>query len=534
MAQRNLLSLLKDTSAAVAPTVALSLFGLIAAGGLAFDYARMASLDTELQNAADQAALAAASQLDGKVNARARALSAAQTLVVNQTRFANDSNASGRTITVPTLVFYQSYDADADTPGALADTDANAKFVQVTTGTREAFFALTPIVAAARSGNLSAAAVAGIGGAVCKVPPLMICNPNEDASLSFPLSTDEGIGLKLEAGGGGAWAPGNYGYLNFGNGANALERALGANSDIADCVSSDSIGTKTGNNASVTTGLNTRLDIYDNGLTAYCSVSPDPTASTPGLSQCSPAMNTRKDIIRPKLDSSGPGGGGGNSKINCRVENGKEAWIVPTVQYEPGVTPTNMGFPRDECHAGSTAGSCLRGRFGNGEWNRATYFSVNHTAADLTAAVSWAGRANAAALTRYDVYKWEIATNKLSPREAEKNLEVEQENGNGKKKFDFYSYSSPRCAVGAPESTTQKDRRVLTAAVINCNADNVAGSTPAIKPIGWVDLLFVEPSLDRKYTGKDQIYVEVIGTATRPGGGNAFQYFLRSKPYLVK
>ena len=41
-------------------------------GGLAFDYARMASLDTELQDAADQAALAAASQLDRRPDAAAR------------------------------------------------------------------------------------------------------------------------------------------------------------------------------------------------------------------------------------------------------------------------------------------------------------------------------------------------------------------------------------------------------------------------------------------------------------------------------
>ena len=38
----------RDLNAAVAPTVALSLIGLIAAGGIAFDYARMAGLDTEL------------------------------------------------------------------------------------------------------------------------------------------------------------------------------------------------------------------------------------------------------------------------------------------------------------------------------------------------------------------------------------------------------------------------------------------------------------------------------------------------------
>ncbi|MGI8931674.1 MAG: pilus assembly protein TadG-related protein, partial [Sphingomicrobium sp.] len=54
----------RDRRGAVAPTLALSLFALVGAGGIAFDYARLASLDTELQQAADQAALAAATQLD--------------------------------------------------------------------------------------------------------------------------------------------------------------------------------------------------------------------------------------------------------------------------------------------------------------------------------------------------------------------------------------------------------------------------------------------------------------------------------------
>ena len=49
--------LCRSERGAVAPTIALSLTGLIAIGGLAFDYARLANLDTELQDAADQAAL---------------------------------------------------------------------------------------------------------------------------------------------------------------------------------------------------------------------------------------------------------------------------------------------------------------------------------------------------------------------------------------------------------------------------------------------------------------------------------------------
>ena len=82
--------LIADRGGAVAATVGLSLFALIAIGGVAFDYARMASLDTELQNAADQAALAGVSQLDGQAGACARAASAARLLITNRTLMANE------------------------------------------------------------------------------------------------------------------------------------------------------------------------------------------------------------------------------------------------------------------------------------------------------------------------------------------------------------------------------------------------------------------------------------------------------------
>jgi hypothetical protein len=41
--------LIRERLGAVAPTVALSLFALLGMGGIAFDYARLASMDTELQ-----------------------------------------------------------------------------------------------------------------------------------------------------------------------------------------------------------------------------------------------------------------------------------------------------------------------------------------------------------------------------------------------------------------------------------------------------------------------------------------------------
>src|SRR5918994_5063113 len=139
----------------VAPTVALSLIALIGAGGLAFDYARLATMDTELQNAADHAALAGASQLDKKTGACARANAAIQTLVTNRTLFANDGNASGMAVTIPSeapcdatgsVRFYQN---SAKTQAATSD--ANAKFVEVQVNARQARYALTPIVGALQS-----------------------------------------------------------------------------------------------------------------------------------------------------------------------------------------------------------------------------------------------------------------------------------------------------------------------------------------------------------------------------------------------
>ena len=63
--KRSIVRVGADQRGAVAPLIAVALFALIAVAGIAFDYARVAGMDTELQSAADQAALAAASQLDG-------------------------------------------------------------------------------------------------------------------------------------------------------------------------------------------------------------------------------------------------------------------------------------------------------------------------------------------------------------------------------------------------------------------------------------------------------------------------------------
>src|SRR4051812_31978304 len=125
-------SLYRSNNGAVAPTLALSLFALVAMGGIAFDYARLASLDTELQDGADQAALAAASQLDQTSGSIQRATAAAQSLFANETLMASHSNADGRFVTIPTVEFYDTKaQAEANTNGFTDVTKfANAHFVR--------------------------------------------------------------------------------------------------------------------------------------------------------------------------------------------------------------------------------------------------------------------------------------------------------------------------------------------------------------------------------------------------------------------
>lgn len=226
-----------------------------------------------MQNAADQAALAAATQLDGKVNACSRAASAASGLIRNDARFANDGGNLAVTIQNESscdrtgfIKFYKNKDR-SDT-GTLTDADAN--FVEVTVNSRTARFALTPIVSVLSSGALSAKAYAGVGSAICKVPPVMICNPDEPSDNSdenYAFNPTRGVGLKLITG--NADAPGNFGWLEatFANGANGLGAALGYDTVQADCQQTDGVTTKTGMSTSVLDSLNTRFDVYANGNT---------------------------------------------------------------------------------------------------------------------------------------------------------------------------------------------------------------------------------------------------------------------------
>ena len=62
-----------DQRGAIGPLYAVGILAFVAISAVGFDAGRLWALDTELQNAADQAALAAATQLDGGDDAITRA-----------------------------------------------------------------------------------------------------------------------------------------------------------------------------------------------------------------------------------------------------------------------------------------------------------------------------------------------------------------------------------------------------------------------------------------------------------------------------
>ena len=537
---RRLFNLGRDKRGAVAPTVALSLFALIGAGGIAFDYARLASLDTELQNAADQAALAAATQLDQQVGSVARATAAAQGLFANNTLFANDGNIANRAVTIPSVLFYATK-ANAEaangqacpTAGAVT-LDTTARFVCVQTGTRFAKYAMTPVVGAMMSGNISAMAVAGLGAAICKTPPVMICNPQETGTnLTFDATGLRGVGLRLVSvgGGSGGWAPGNFGYLDTNggsNGAPGLREALGWETPPGNCNPTSGVDTKPGATVSVTGALNTRFDIYDSNV------------DCPSGGNCGASINSVKDLIRPANAS------GGNA---CRIHNNGWQEVAAGQRYLPTspttalpitTTPGSMGHPRDMCHAVDSAvtGACT-GPIGNGLWDRNAYFRSHYRRSTNTrwSASEWPINTGLPAnASRYQVYKWEYENRGT----VVDGVTVLNPNPTGATGNTPVAYGLPQCSAGQGYGTgivpaaTVPDRRRISVAVVNCVAQSVNGAESNLSVVKWIDVFLVQPSLNRTRTNAGDVYAEVIGETQTGAGQTAGQVVRRDLPYLVK
>ncbi len=525
----------RDEGAATAALYALALPALVGAVGIGFDYARVASMDSELQNAADQAALAGATQLDQLAGSVSRATTAARNgLATNSTFFANDGQ--GATIAVPEeRVFFYETKADAEAssnPIDITDSDADfrARFIRVGVATRTANYALTPVVGAL-SGTIDAEAVAGIGSAICRIPPLMICNPEEldsntDPSVDFNADNYKGVGLLVVQQ--GKWEPGAFGFLDLGKGANGVEQGLGWVSPVGNCVPVNGpevieLDIEPGLKTSAIDAVNTRFDIYDN---------------CPSGGDCPASINSIKDVTHnANLTANKSCTYGQNGELAGWQEPASAGRYLPpsNAPLPPTTTPTSMGHPRDICHSLDPY-AC--GRFGDAFWDRDAYFRSQHG----WSASEWPTNTGFTRIdpttrprtpTRYEVYRWEI-TNRDVEFGGQKVLRSRTVGARN-------NHARPVCSPGqgfgngTVPATGVSDRRRVSVAVINCKAENVGGKREPYPIRKFVDVFLVQPSLNRERTDKKDIYVEIIGDSdVTSNGTTAGAVIRRDVPFLVK
>lgn len=498
-ALRNIAS---DRSAAISPLYAIALFALVAIAGVGFDYGRLMAMQSELQNAADQAALAAATQLDGRDDAMTRARNAASSSFasaaseyVNETRIADDGE--GRAITDLTFTFYDAYTNDQ--PGNVVSNDADgarAQVVHVSVDGREVFYALTPVVGVLSSGDISADAMAMLERSVCRLPPIMVCIERDD----FPLPSDQGRGLRMRwrpSSGVEPLAPGNFGFLDLYKTKDS-QYELGENEPYADCGLVENVTTEPGFRSTETRALNTRFDMYANPLSCNSSTG-----------DFCPAQNVRKNFVLEEettitTDSPVPPDPPACGTYDRRGRN-----------WEPD--PAVGSFTMDDCFLD---GSCTY--MGDGEWDIGSYLATNHPGV---------GAGNFATGSRYEIYQWELENpaSRLAPRLVSSQVETNERGNSGRFEHEFTnSCSYPQPVFGTPvaPTSTQKDRRLLSVAAVDCTG--LTGRSP-VDILGWMDVFLIQPGDD-----SETIQSEIVGPALRPDNLPSFQYFGRNRAVLLR
>lgn len=483
-----------DCSAAISPLYAVAILPLVVMSGVAFDYSRLMAMDSELQNAADQAALAAATQLTGQTGAIDAAEDAARNYFINETRAAFGDPP----IDQFSLAFYEAkFDDNGDfdpSDGALdpddPDSDTLAEVVEVTIGARQARFALTPVMGALFSDNVQSRATAMLDESTCNVSPMMFCAPSagyganstyvgktvalhlrDKNTPEFELPTD---------------APGNFGFLNLDYDTTQMPNdRMGLNTQSGVCVGGRVVS-DTGNIQVEAQYFNTRFERLEKK--ADCGANGDFCAS----------QNVRQGYVQvQRVNSINQG---------CAASPTNEKWEI----LKEGT------FPLEGCIA---AGTCT---FADGptsaQWDN--YMAKVHPGVTFV---------STGAATRFDMHQWEIdAANGLNVVRV-KQREISQ--GKNKKVYDNY------CAYPAPQDSDNvfepgpkdKDRRVLTVAAADCSELKGKG---VVKVLRWLDIFLLD-SAHTKGSYKEFV-AEIIGPGTPPGKTTSFQQFARGKAVLVQ
>ena len=523
-------SLVQDTRGAVAIYIAIVAPMLLGIGALTMDLGRLMTLNTELQAAADAAALAGARELDRFPGSIDRASAAAVGAVSNLQTFATDgggkqivvdSTPCGDPPVAPCVRFLKSLptgDGDPITSANVTTADDEAHYIDVHIGARTITNILIRIIGGPGTAATSSTAVAGNDRVICNIPPMFMCNPTEptsntDLSLSMDMNALSGRQMELfHQGGGGPMTPGNFGLLcpsgtegQTNCGASTVKEALASTNGT--CVSMELATTKTGVDLQmVRTGINVRFDYWA------------PQAKDTGHNRW-----RNQDKFMPAANVTQ----GGKPPNNVNGNTAK-------CEYTDLAATEATKMPRDQCHIDGNCGTVPgnvngNGRIGDGTWDYLEYFRINHGCNQSTnptcKPAGWDAMTGAAPWppSRYETYRYEIeqspdeivATGQTIYDAAGNPVETTTENG----QTECFQGTPPAIPgynyfpAMANDLTLLGDRRIMPILITNCNALEANGISTngkfafAVTEVGFVYLTEpVEPA------PAAEIYAEILGT----------------------
>jgi Flp pilus assembly protein TadG len=458
-------------------------FGFLA---LAFDLGRIATTQAQLQSFADQVALAAAGELDGRADSITRATAAANGLIDGQQTYANGSQALGGSGDY-TLTFLSTLPASDTVAATSVTTDGRlARYVRVDVNQRTVLTPFAHVNAVLNgdsqiSAGIAASATAGFTAFACDITPLFFCVPS-----GWRASSNIGNQILLRSGGGNskkntadevvddpnaAWGPGNFGFINPSrlpvdptgpcgalpaNSAQMFRCLVGAERAVTSCIETRSaLPTKTGQIQGLAGAFNSRFDIFLGG-NKYDE---------------DPAFQPAPNVVWGRTTTNG----------QCAKNNNQ---LVDS-QADP--------LPRD-------GNITLSTRFGNGVWDRAAYLTTNHGNASPFQIddLNLDGK-----ISRYETYRAEIVaagtSNPILP-----NLGVTP-------------YESGRAICHKNGAISDPDRRVVVAAAVECGPGNDPRGQSEVVATEFVKMFLTEPVGSN---GSDfDIWAEVVGTAGGAGSG---------------
>jgi hypothetical protein len=453
---------------------------------MVIDVSRGNNLHTDLQNAVDAIALAGARELDGGADAIDRAEAAMTDLLQNQARMGDNGSLIIDADQVKWR-FFEEIPADDDDPmdpeeATIDDHAAAYVWVWSNEQPMTSLFPL-PTTLASSTVDIWADAVATYQVGACDVTPMFICNPFEDDDLSLEEAFAQGETysrefrvLKTSSRPG----PGNFGLLD----TEIPLRTAFATGTSGTCFQQEAVTTKTGVTLGhVNAGLNVRFDVYSGSLKSFDSDS-----------AYRPAVNVRKGA----KDTSGSAGCG---------------------KFQSDDPSKAMGFPAGLSYDSSTGMS-------GPDWDRSAYWSLNHSSTLPTIPSATHPTSTTASPSRYDVYNYEIANNLVADKAGGK--------ANGET-------GVPRCYKGDSDTlTTDPDRRIIFAAVVNCGAHDLTGKT-TVEADAFVSAFLTNP-IEKEDKSKDDedttaaekpIRFEIVDVTGNSGNGT-LDTFLRQEAQLVR